>query len=142
VGCRSKGDFSPGVDQHSRFKLGRLPMCLVVVERVYFCECSMQNGRSTSQFATGGGMLVARALAAVVGFGAGGLVLDAHGVPAEASAKVLACYKAGNTTIQKLYDCAGVWVTPYALMNCTLGIECSFLQDTVDGRATVRRQRF
>jgi hypothetical protein len=48
---------------------------------------------------------------------------------------VLTCYNTGNTTIQQMRDCAGVWVTPRALMMCALQAHCPVLPDTAEGRA-------
>jgi hypothetical protein len=55
--------------------------------------------------------------------------------------KVLACYnelaRGKPTTIQKVYDCSGVWVTPRALLLCALEVSCPALPDTIEGRTTL-----
>jgi hypothetical protein len=54
--------------------------------------------------------------------------------------KIVSCYSSqvsGNrsTTIRALYECSGFWVTPRALLSCSLGGSCPALPDTVEGRA-------
>jgi hypothetical protein len=53
----------------------------------------------------------------------------------DAPKTVLTCYNTGNTTIQQMRDCAGVWVTPRALLMCALQAHCPVLPDTGEGRA-------
>jgi hypothetical protein len=59
------------------------------------------------------------------------------------SAKVLNCYNAAYRennkllTIQEMRDCAGVWVTPRALVSCTMNGRCPVLPDTEEGRAAL-----
>ncbi|WP_157934760.1 hypothetical protein [Microvirga ossetica] len=56
--------------------------------------------------------------------------------------KIVGCFTdgvAGNKTmtITQMYDCSGFWVTPRALLTCSLGEMCPALPDTVEGRATL-----
>jgi hypothetical protein len=52
-------------------------------------------------------------------------------------AKTIACFNAGNQTVQSMYACSGYWVTPRALMFCLFQSECPILGDTVANRATL-----
>src|SRR4051794_41065081 len=36
-----------------------------------------------------------------------------------------------------MFDCSGVWVTPKALLRCSLQTQCPALPDTLNGRATL-----
>ncbi|MDR4306435.1 hypothetical protein IHQ68_07370 [Chelatococcus sambhunathii] len=61
--------------------------------------------------------------------------------------KILGCYKAQvagdkTTTIRRLFECSGRWVTPRALLACSMGANCAktVLGDTIDGRAIVEAQ--
>ena len=62
-----------------------------------------------------------------------------HAAPTteEIANKVLGCYSAGQQTIQKLHDCSGFWVTPRALLLCTIKAGCPVQLDTLDGRAAL-----
>jgi hypothetical protein len=58
------------------------------------------------------------------------------------ASKVLGCYQASaaggkRVTIQTMFDCAAVWVTPRALLRCALGAQCPVLRDTIEGRANL-----
>jgi len=58
------------------------------------------------------------------------------------ASKVLGCYRSAaaggkQVTIQAMFDCAAVWVTPRALLRCALGAQCPVLPDTVAGRANL-----
>ena len=59
----------------------------------------------------------------------------------EATAKkIVSCFNAGaagnkKMTIGDMRDCAGVWVSPRALVRCAVGASCSVLPDTFEGRA-------
>jgi len=58
----------------------------------------------------------------------------------EKNRRVVKCYKSqisGNqsTTIRRLFECSGYWVTPRALMACSMGAECPALPDTPSGKA-------
>lgn len=55
------------------------------------------------------------------------------------SKAVIFCFNQGNgkLTIQQMFDCSGVWVTPKALLRCSFGSQCPALPDTLNGRATV-----
>ncbi|MBY5645850.1 hypothetical protein [Rhizobium leguminosarum] len=44
----------------------------------------------------------------------------------------------GELTVRDMFTCSGVWVTPRALMLCTLGTQCPVLPDTLVGKATVK----
>src|SRR5438128_1789063 len=67
---------------------------------------------------------------------------DADGITYSAN-DVLSCYNTTYrdtkkiATIGQMRDCAGVWVTPRALLFCVLNYSCSTLPDTIEGRATV-----
>lgn len=57
--------------------------------------------------------------------------------------KILDCYSkqiSGDkvATIQQVYECSGFWITPRALMVCSLGASCPALPDTVEGRAVLK----
>lgn len=54
--------------------------------------------------------------------------------------RIIECYKAsgGAITIQGMRDCAGVWVTPRALVLCVAETQCPVLPDTIDGNALLR----
>lgn len=52
-------------------------------------------------------------------------------------ARTIACFNAGNQTVQSMYACSGYWVTPRALMFCLFQSECPILGDTVADRATL-----
>jgi hypothetical protein len=88
---------------------------------------------------------MSRALILAVVFWAASFAAQAQPVAsdAEKAPTILACYKAGQTTIQEIRNCAGVWVTPKALLLCALQptaegqadhIACPFLPDTAQGR--------
>jgi len=54
--------------------------------------------------------------------------------------KIIDCYKtqvSGGkiTTIRGVYECSGFWVTPRALLKCSLSETCPALSDTPNGRA-------
>lgn len=53
---------------------------------------------------------------------------------------VLFCFNQGRgtLTIQQMFDCSGVWVTPRSLMRCAMGTQCPALPDTLIGRATLK----
>jgi putative peptidoglycan binding protein len=58
------------------------------------------------------------------------------------TANVIGCYNDATysnakklITIQEMRNCAGVWVTPRALLLCVMGSTCPVLADTADGRA-------
>ena len=56
--------------------------------------------------------------------------------------KVLGCYRTSaaggeHVTIQSMFDCAAVWVTPRALLRCALGTQCPVLPNTVEGRTNL-----
>ncbi|WP_439397230.1 hypothetical protein ACRQ5Q_09055 [Bradyrhizobium sp. PMVTL-01] len=56
--------------------------------------------------------------------------------------KIIGCYVNETTptkipTIQQIYDCSGVWVTPRVLLSCALEAHCSWLPDTREGRNTL-----
>lgn len=53
------------------------------------------------------------------------------------AAKTVACFNAGNQTVQSMYACSGYWVTPRALMFCLFQSECPVLGDTLANRATL-----
>jgi hypothetical protein len=53
------------------------------------------------------------------------------------AAKTIACFNAGNQTVQSMYACSGYWVTSRALMFCLFQSECPVLGDTVADRATL-----
>lgn len=55
----------------------------------------------------------------------------------EDAAKVIACFNAGNQTVQSIYACSGQWVTPRALLFCLFQSECPVLHDTVADEATL-----
>jgi hypothetical protein len=64
--------------------------------------------------------------------------LSGHSVPQ----RVIRCYNAatarGKTvTIEEMFACSGVWVTPRGLLRCALETHCPVLPDTVEGRATL-----
>ncbi|MGO7225881.1 hypothetical protein ACCT05_10680 [Rhizobium ruizarguesonis] len=54
--------------------------------------------------------------------------------------KVISCYRqlsyAGKTaTVLGMYECSGTWVTPRALLLCSIGAACATIDDTIEGRA-------
>nr|WP_129545743.1 hypothetical protein [Methylorubrum zatmanii] len=54
--------------------------------------------------------------------------------------KIVGCYNklaAGNkvATIDDMHDCSGYWLTPRALVVCSVGAHCPALPDTAEGRA-------
>ena len=51
--------------------------------------------------------------------------------------RVVACFNAGGGrwTIREMFDCSGVWVTPRALLRCSLATECPAILDSPVGRA-------
>ncbi|MDU6488945.1 hypothetical protein [Bradyrhizobium sp.] len=56
--------------------------------------------------------------------------------------KVLTCYneRASNNrlvTVEQMFLCSGVWITPKALLRCALGQQCPVYPDTVSGRAAL-----
>ncbi|MFL9898801.1 hypothetical protein PQR71_11640 [Paraburkholderia fungorum] len=58
----------------------------------------------------------------------------------EPAQKIVNCYKnqiSRNraTTIREVFQCAGSWVTPRALMACSVGAKCPALPDTPSGKA-------
>jgi hypothetical protein len=57
--------------------------------------------------------------------------------PSEDAAKVIACFEAGNDTVQSMYACSGRWVTPRALLFCILQSDCPILADNPAQRATL-----
>jgi hypothetical protein len=59
--------------------------------------------------------------------------------------KIVDCYAmqvSGNkvTSVQHVYECSGFWVTPRALIACSLGASCPALRDTVEGRAILKTE--
>ncbi|UYO50261.1 hypothetical protein KQX64_06715 [Rhodopseudomonas palustris] len=62
----------------------------------------------------------------------------------EVMQKVVGCYnkrvKSDKLiTIEEMFDCSGFWVTPKALMRCSLREQCPVYQDTVAGREALDR---
>ncbi|WP_315795703.1 hypothetical protein [Bradyrhizobium sp. SZCCHNRI3043] len=58
------------------------------------------------------------------------------------SKKVISCYnelaKGGaQVSIQKMRDCANVWVTPRILLRCALETDCAVYPDTIEGRTSL-----
>jgi len=56
--------------------------------------------------------------------------------------KIITCYinqtkPDSIPTIQQIYECSGVWVTPRVLLSCALEAHCSWLPNTRQGRATL-----
>ncbi|MCP3392015.1 hypothetical protein NLM27_24790 [Bradyrhizobium sp. CCGB12] len=56
--------------------------------------------------------------------------------------KVLSCYNERATnnetvTVEQMFYCSGVWLTPKALLRCALGQQCPAYPDTVSGRAAL-----
>ncbi len=53
------------------------------------------------------------------------------------SRRVVACFNSGggHWTIRQMFDCSGAWVTPGALLRCTLDVKCPTIADTPVGRA-------
>jgi|GEM_PF-3378817 len=54
--------------------------------------------------------------------------------------KVIGCYRrlsygGKSATIRSLYECTGKWVTPRALLLCSIGAKCPTIEDTIGGRA-------
>jgi hypothetical protein len=56
---------------------------------------------------------------------------------AAAASKVIACFKAGKSTVAEMYSCAGVWVTPRILTLCFLEADCPVIRDTFNARSIV-----
>ena len=59
--------------------------------------------------------------------------------------KVVDCFSAQaaggrQATIRGVHDCSGFWVTPRALLACSLGAKCPALADTPEGRAIFAAQ--
>src|SRR5215471_13371200 len=64
---------------------------------------------------------------------------SAQPVDSSVSGKIIACFKKGSEankgiTFQQMRECSGVWVTPRALLQCSLEMECPALPDTIQGR--------
>ncbi|SDE01514.1 hypothetical protein SAMN05216345_13213 [Cupriavidus sp. YR651] len=60
----------------------------------------------------------------------------------EKARKIVGCYKqqiAGGkqTTIRSVFECSGYWVTPHALVSCSIGADCPALPDGPNGRAVL-----
>jgi hypothetical protein len=55
------------------------------------------------------------------------------------SKAVMYCFNQGEgkLTVQQMFDCSGMWVTPKALLRCSLETQCPALPDTLNGRATL-----
>ncbi|WP_238189954.1 hypothetical protein [Methylobacterium frigidaeris] len=59
---------------------------------------------------------------------------------AKTAKNVVACFKAGTAgrkfmSFNDMRDCAGVWVSPRALVRCSIDSSCPVLPDTYEGRA-------
>ncbi|MEN3214048.1 hypothetical protein PUR23_29130 [Methylorubrum populi] len=51
---------------------------------------------------------------------------------------IVACYKAGNDTVAKMFSCSGFWVTPRALTLCFLEADrCPAIPDGLDARRQI-----
>ena len=47
---------------------------------------------------------------------------------------VIDCFKSGYRTVQSMYSCSGKWVTPRALLYCSLQTGCPVIDGTAAGR--------
>lgn len=51
--------------------------------------------------------------------------------------EVKACFDGGMTSPQQLFDCSGYWVTPHALVLCSLGERCPVIDGNVAGARSI-----
>jgi hypothetical protein len=91
--------------------------------RLWICKSSVQ--RSLAAFFV---------LCSLLCFAASSVARTAD---ASMASKIAGCYAKGSTTINKLHDCIGAWVTPRIFMLCALQGRCVPLPDTDQGRATL-----